>query len=65
MNREGSGELRTKDRNMPLKHLKEILITLWLFRSSVSNTTTRDLTVTKSIQFMKSLPLFSFCIWND
>lgn len=35
MSREGSGELRTKGRDMPLKHLKDLLITLWLFRSSV------------------------------
>lgn len=35
MSREGSGELRTKDRDMPLKHLKGVLIKLWLFRNSV------------------------------
>lgn len=35
MSGEGSGELRTKDRDVPLKHLEEILIMLWPLRSSV------------------------------
>lgn len=35
MSHEGSGELRTTDRDMPLKHLGEVLIMLWLFRSLV------------------------------
>lgn len=66
MSREGSGELRTKDRDMPLKHLKGVLITLWLFRSSVCQIHPPEISLWQNQYSSWKVSLyFHFYIWND